>query len=191
MADHSTIPVITFTYMPACSREAATEALEKLRTIIDRGSGVVSQSVYFTPSADLSDNAPDVHAADSMPCAGTNRSFSGLMYGLPAFGAPVHVAAAPSRDDVRWQIDRLLAANRAPFATARRAAVMAGAEVLPSMGLSEARDVLDAVDVYERLRGGTRKPSFAAEDYKATWCKGGRRLVVIGLDAYERARGLP
>ena len=99
------------------------------------------------------------------------------------------------RDDVRRDIDRLLAADSGPFATARRAAVLAAAEKLPSINSADALNVIDACVIYENRRGGWGKPSAAAvasvnvavQD-QMQW--GNPAIIRPALAAYERARGM-
>ena len=98
-----------------------------------------------------------------------------------------------AREQTRREIDALLAADRCPFATARRAAVVASVEVQDVDGAK--RDVhlstrsagrlIAALHEYEALRGGNREPSAAAKAFA------GDMLDPVEVGAYERARGLP
>jgi hypothetical protein len=85
----------------------------------------------------------------------------------------------------RRSIDRVLAADRGPFAQARRCAVLAAAEHRKWMVASEAEDVLELCRLYEERRGSAREPS--AQALRLTRGLVGRDA----LAAYERARSAP
>lgn len=93
----------------------------------------------------------------------------------------------------RSKIEELLEGDRGPFATARRAAVMAACELAGDGGhlrqLGEARALLAALEGYEAKRGGGRKPAPVAVAWFAFRFEHTRGAAI--LRAYEGARGMP
>ena len=106
--------------------------------------------------------------------------------------APVDSLA---RAENRRAIDRLLAADRSPFATARRRAVVGFCEGRDGRPIDttpqEVVSLLKILDAYEGARGGGRKARLEAHEAAgAEWLNHGPRDPFDAVQVYETARGM-
>lgn len=106
--------------------------------------------------------------------------------------------AEPTQAERRREIDALLRedAKRTPaFATARKSAVLAAAEMFPEIVPEDASSLLNIVEHYEEIRGAMVKPSDASTKWRERMRTSGHSCAAhaeacdAGIAAYERARG--
>lgn len=97
------------------------------------------------------------------------------------------VAVRAEQEERRREIMRMLDADRAPFACARRAAVMAACEAHPALDRVSAMTVCEVLNTYEQRRGSARRPSAEAIAYAKRMGDGGE-AVSVAFAVYERER---